>query len=386
MTGSSRPPGPTDEPGAPLHVVIAPLRRRDLGAVLAIEDAVFDEPWSRRLFEEELAQRTSRAYRGAWVANRLVGYAGQMSVDDEAHVNSIGVEPAWQGRRLGTVLMCDLVRTALARGSAHLTLEVLVGNEPAISLYRRFGMAPVGVRPELLPERWGRPDHVGSGHRQRGVRRAAVGHRGLARPRCHRGAPGVRRVTGRTSRWSWIGSSAVTATATVNGAPPIRRVLGIETSCDETAASVVDDGTTIISSVVSSQIDLHARYGGVVPELAGRAHVELLTPVLADALEQAGSDHTGRGIDGIAVTHGPGLIGSLLVGVAEAKALSLAWGVPMVGVNHLESHLFASLLEQPDLGWPLVVLLVSGGHTMLIDVTAPGAVPTDGRDDRRRRR
>ena len=150
------------------------------------------------------------------------------------------------------------------------------------------------------------------------------------------------------------------------------RVLGIETSCDETAASVVDGGTTIVSSVVSSQIDLHARYGGVVPELAGRAHVELLTPVLADALEQAGSDHTGRGIDGIAVTHGPGLIGSLLVGVAEAKALSMAWGVPLVGVNHLEAHLFASLLEQPDLGWPLVVLLVSGGHTLLIEVTAPG--------------
>jgi N6-L-threonylcarbamoyladenine synthase len=152
----------------------------------------------------------------------------------------------------------------------------------------------------------------------------------------------------------------------------INRVLGIETSCDETAASVVDGGSTIMSSVVSSQIDLHARYGGVVPELAGRAHVELLTPVLADALAQAGSDTSGTGIDAIAVTYGPGLIGSLLVGVAEAKALSMVWGVPLVGVNHLEAHLFASLLEQPDLGWPLVVLLVSGGHTLLIEVTGPG--------------
>jgi N6-L-threonylcarbamoyladenine synthase len=152
----------------------------------------------------------------------------------------------------------------------------------------------------------------------------------------------------------------------------INRVLGIETSCDETAASVVDGGSAIVSSVVSSQIDLHARYGGVVPELAGRAHVELLTPVLADALAQAGSDTSGTGIDAIAVTYGPGLIGSLLVGVAEAKALSMVWGVPMVGVNHLEAHLFASLLEQPDLGWPLVVLLVSGGHTLLIEVTEPG--------------
>jgi len=151
-----------------------------------------------------------------------------------------------------------------------------------------------------------------------------------------------------------------------------RRVLGIETSCDETAASVVEDGSVILSSVVSSQIDLHAAYGGVVPELAGRAHVELLTPVLADALTAAGSDASGTGIDAVAVTYGPGLIGSLLVGVAEAKALALAWGVPLVGVNHLEAHLFASLLEQPDLGWPLVVLLVSGGHTLLVEVTEPG--------------
>src|ERR1700677_154036 len=150
------------------------------------------------------------------------------------------------------------------------------------------------------------------------------------------------------------------------------RVLGIETSCDETAAAVVDGGTTIVSSVVSSQIDLHARYGGVVPELAGRAHVELLTPVLSEALALAGSDEQGQGIEAVAVTYGPGLIGSLLVGVAEAKALALAWDVPLVGVNHLEAHLFASLLEQPDLGWPLAVLLVSGGHTLLIEVTEPG--------------
>ena len=150
------------------------------------------------------------------------------------------------------------------------------------------------------------------------------------------------------------------------------RVLGIETSCDETAAAVVDGGSVIASSVVSSQIDLHARFGGVVPELAGRAHVELLTPVLTEALSEAGSDRSGAGIDAIAVTYGPGLIGSLLVGVAEAKALALAWDVPLVGVNHLEAHLFASLLEQPDLGWPLVVLLVSGGHTLLVEVTSPG--------------
>lgn len=145
------PPGGSTPDGRP-GVVVAPLRTRDLKAVLRIEHEVFDEAWSRRLFEEELAQRTSRAYRAAWVGTDLVGYAGQMSVDDEAHVNNIAVAPAWTGRRLGTVLMADLVRTALARGSAHLTLEVAVGNEPAQALYRRFGLAPVGVRPNYYAE------------------------------------------------------------------------------------------------------------------------------------------------------------------------------------------------------------------------------------------
>ena len=133
-------------------MVVAPLRSRDLPSVLRIEAEVFDEAWSRRLFEDELAQRTSRAYRAAWVGTELVGYAGQMSVDDEAHVNNIAVAPTWAGRRVGTVLMADLVRTALGRGSAHLTLEVAVGNEPAQALYRRFGMAPVGVRPSYYAE------------------------------------------------------------------------------------------------------------------------------------------------------------------------------------------------------------------------------------------
>jgi N6-L-threonylcarbamoyladenine synthase len=147
-------------------------------------------------------------------------------------------------------------------------------------------------------------------------------------------------------------------------------ILGIETSCDETAVSVVRDGREVLSSVVSSQIDLHARFGGVVPEIASRAHVELLTPVMAQALVEAGIDE--REIDAVAVTIGPGLIGSLLVGVSAAKALALVWGVPFVGVNHLEAHFVAAFLEEPDLQPPVVVLLVSGGHTMLVEVQEIG--------------
>jgi N6-L-threonylcarbamoyladenine synthase len=151
--------------------------------------------------------------------------------------------------------------------------------------------------------------------------------------------------------------------------------LGIETSCDETAAAVVVGGGDIRSSVVASQVDLHATFGGVVPELAGRAHLEVLTTVLRSALEEAGlrlRNHEAPALDAVAATVGPGLVGSLLVGVSEAKALALAWGVPFVGVNHLEGHLFAALLDHEELPWPLVVLLVSGGHTMLVLMEEPG--------------
>ena len=142
------------------------------------------------------------------------------------------------------------------------------------------------------------------------------------------------------------------------------RVLGIETSCDETAAAVVVDAHRVLSSVVSSQVDLHARFGGVVPEIASRAHVELLTPVVARALVEAGisDDH----VDAVGATVGPGLVGALLVGVSAAKALALVWGVPFVAVNHLEAHVYACFLEEPDLELPIVVMLVSGGHTLLI--------------------
>jgi N6-L-threonylcarbamoyladenine synthase len=147
-------------------------------------------------------------------------------------------------------------------------------------------------------------------------------------------------------------------------------ILGIETSCDETAAAVVAGARTVMSSVVSSQIDLHARYGGVVPEIASRAHLELMMPVVAEALLEARVDPGDLGAVG--ATYGPGLIGSLLIGVSAAKALALAWDLPFVAVNHLEAHLYATLLEEPDLEFPLVVLLVSGGHTMLVRMDGPG--------------
>lgn len=147
-------------------------------------------------------------------------------------------------------------------------------------------------------------------------------------------------------------------------------VLGIETSCDETAAALVMGGYDVLSSVVSTQVDLHAQYGGVVPEIASRAHLELLNPVIARSIVEAGVDETR--IDAVAATVGPGLIGALLVGVSAAKSLALAWDVPFIGVNHMEAHLYAAFLEDRSLELPLVVLLVSGGHTMLIEMRGHG--------------
>ena len=154
-------------------------------------------------------------------------------------------------------------------------------------------------------------------------------------------------------------------------------ILAIETSCDETAAAIVMGGNDVLSSVVSTQIDLHAQYGGVVPEIAGRAHLDLLNPVIAQAIRESGIDE--RRINAVAATHGPGLIGALLIGVSAAKALALTWEVPYIGVNHLEAHLYAGLLEDPTLEMPLVVLLVSGGHTMLIEMRGHGQYKLLGR-------
>jgi N6-L-threonylcarbamoyladenine synthase len=145
-------------------------------------------------------------------------------------------------------------------------------------------------------------------------------------------------------------------------------ILGIESSCDETAAAVVRDGRLLLSSVIASQIDLHARYGGVVPEIASRHHIEAVAPVILQALDDAGLSLAE--IEGIAVTRGPGLIGSLLVGLSVAKALAFARRLPLVGVNHLEGHVAAIFLSDNPPEFPFVALVVSGGHTTIYRVEA----------------
>lgn len=154
-------------------------------------------------------------------------------------------------------------------------------------------------------------------------------------------------------------------------------VLGIETSCDETAAAVVRDGRQIVSSVIASQIKTHERFGGVVPELASREHLDKIVAIVEEALTQA--NVTKDQLDGIAVTIGPGLIGSLLVGVSYAKAMAYALTKPLVGVNHIEGHIYSVCFENPPVNHPALALIVSGGHTNLFFVPAPGKYKVVGR-------
>ncbi len=290
--------------------------------------------------ELELAARGERYYLVARDGSQVVGYGGLMFTLDDAHVTNIAVSPGHRRSGIATRLLAELAWEAIARDCHALTLEVRVSNTAAQALYREFGFVPAGRAQEVLREHRGRDRDVApwpAGAVVPGV---------AARPQ-----PG-----GRAMSALEVGESTL--------------VLGIETSCDETAAALVMGGYDVVSSAVSTQVDLHAQFGGVVPEIAGRAHLDLLNPMIARAIVEAGVAEDR--IDAVACTVGPGLIGALLVGVSAAKALALTWDVPFVGVNHMEAHLYAAFLEDPTLEFPLVVLLVSGGHTMLIEMQGHG--------------
>ena len=154
-------------------------------------------------------------------------------------------------------------------------------------------------------------------------------------------------------------------------------ILGLESSCDETAAAVIKNGRTVLSNVISSQIDIHKEYGGVVPEIASRKHIERINTVIEEALKEAGVGL--KDLDAIGVTYGPGLVGALLVGVAEAKAICFAADIPLVGVHHIEGHVSANYIENKDLEPPFLCLIVSGGHTHLVVVKDYGEFEILGR-------
>ncbi|MCL5935596.1 MAG: tRNA (adenosine(37)-N6)-threonylcarbamoyltransferase complex transferase subunit TsaD, partial [Firmicutes bacterium] len=154
-------------------------------------------------------------------------------------------------------------------------------------------------------------------------------------------------------------------------------ILAVETSCDETSAAVVRDGVDILANVITSQIDVHKKFGGVVPEVASRKHLEIINGVIREALEVSGTGFSS--LDAVAVTYGPGLVGALLVGVSAAKAMAFALDIPLIAVNHLEGHIYANFLVDPGLDFPLICLVVSGGHTDLVVMYGHGNYRVVGR-------
>ncbi len=334
------------------------MREEDIRRILPIERACFPTPWSRRMFEDEFGHGEDRYWVVADSPWGLLGYGGVMIAGDEGHVLNLAVRHDARGRGLGTALLSDLVVAARERGVRRLTLEVRPSNERAIRLYEAAGFAGVGHRPGY---------YVDSGED------ALIMWTGdMAAADAVARASELRERSGTALDSLRLPDSAREGAAVDRG----DLILAIETSCDETAASVVRNGLEVLSSVVASQIDFHRRFGGVVPEIASRKHVEAIVGVVDEALEEAGV--TLEDLTALAVTQGPGLVGALVVGVAYAKGLSFATGLPLVGVNHLEGHLFANLLADPDLSPPLVALIVSGGHTSLVHVPAWGEYRTLG--------
>jgi tRNA threonylcarbamoyl adenosine modification protein TsaD/ribosomal-protein-alanine acetyltransferase len=334
------------------------MRETDVQRVAAIERASFPRPWSGGMFLDELVQGRSRYWVVLDSVWGILGYAGLMQVEDEGHIMNLAVREDARGMGLGSALLADLLDEATRRGLGRVTLEVRPSNAPAIRLYRSAGFSDAGRRPGYYADSGEDGVIMWTGELSSQPAREALS---AVRARGREGLVGAR-IARQSAGESPYGGRDL--------------ILAIETSCDETAAAVLRDGRDILSSVVASQVDFHRRFGGVVPEIASRKHTEALVGVVDEALERAGV--TLGDVTAIGVTIGPGLVGALVVGVAYAKGLALATGLPLVGVNHLEGHLFANLLADPSVAPPLVALIVSGGHTSLVHVPAWGEYHTLG--------
>jgi len=313
---------------------IRPMTVSDIPLVVGIERASFDDPWNEVLFEDEL-ERADRAWLVATASDgRLLGYGGVMVTHGEAHLMDLAVEHGARRSGLGRRLLWALAEEAVALGAHRMTLEVAASNTAAVGLYGSCGFDIRGRRRGYYPR------------------------------------------TGDDALLMWSRRLAPHLDAMRAATAGSDLVLAIESSCDETAASVMRGGTELLSNVVASQVDFHARFGGVVPEIASRKHTEAVAGVVDEALEAAGVGLSD--CHAVAVTIGPGLVGALVVGVAYAKGLAYTAGLPLVGVNHLEGHIYAARLLDPGLGPPIVALLVSGGHTMLVRITEWGRYETIG--------
>lgn len=343
-------------------VVYKPLDAAHAAAVAALEArAMRTDAWNEALVLDELPRR-DRVWWAAYVGDVLAGYVGTWVVDGQMQVLKIAVEPTFRRRGIARELLARAAADARDLGASEATLEVRASNEGAQALYAALGFRSLGVRPRYYSDR-----------------EDAVIMSGPL-PLAARDVAGMRLQEQAIARDQDAGEREASSLESAARRPLI---LAIESSCDETAAAIIDGAGTLLSDVVASQIDFHARFGGVVPEIASRKHIEAVCGVTQEALDVAARRLDvprlrWRDLDAVAVTYAPGLVGALVVGVAFAKGA--AWGadVPFIGVNHMEGHLYANKIATPDIEPPMVVSLVSGGHTMLVLVKAWGDYETLG--------
>ena len=334
-------------------VLYEPLDAVHADQVAALESkAMGTDAWTADLVTSELGQRN----RTWWIAEadgELVGYAGGLVVDGDLQVLKVAVSPDWRRCGIARELIVRVAEDARNLGASTCSLEVRAGNEGAQAFYATLGLRNMGTRPRYYSDR-----------------EDAVIMQGPL-PTASRDVAGMELQHLKTDAAAKLAPDA----GCVTGKHPL--ILAIESSCDETAAAVVDGEGHLLSDVVASQIDFHARFGGVVPEIASRKHIEAICGVCAESLDVAGNVQW-RDLDAIAVTYAPGLLGALVVGVAFAKGAAWALDVPFIGVNHLEGHLYANKIGDPTFEPPAVVSLVSGGNTMLVHMRDWGDYETLG--------
>ena len=352
-----------DDALASIHLQLRPMSVNDLDAVAALEAGIFTNgihtPWKRESFFEELSQPG----RSWWVAHdqgRVIGYAGGTLAGSDFEIYDVAVDDGHRRAGAASRLVSRVAYDAQMLGATTVSLEVWAGNDAAIALYTVLGFAEVGRR----------PGYYGEG-KDALIMRADLPLQADERLVGERPEP-------RASIRPWptpVSDRSDEVRDRLAAAAPL--ILSIESSCDETAMAVIDGEGHICANVVATQIDFHARFGGVVPEIASRKHTEAIVGVYEETMAQAGAYFgcdtlAPSDLAAVGVTAGPGLVGALVVGVAFAKGLCTGADLPLIAVNHLEGHLFANLFETPDLEPPFVASLVSGGNTLLVHVRAWG--------------
>ncbi len=350
-------------------IVYKPLDAAHAAAVSALEAQVMgSDAWNEHLVADELP-RPDRVWWAAYDGEQLLGYAGGWVVDGQVQILKVGVDPSQRRRGIACELLARVAADARNLGAATCSLEVRAGNVGAQAFYEALGFHTLGTRPRYYSD--GEDALIMEGplplapHDVAGMQLQVDAARAEAAVR--------------------VGDLRGDVAGEEPARPAVARplILAIESSCDETAAAIVDGEGNLVADIVASQVDFHARFGGVVPEIASRKHIEAICGVCDECLDVAaahlGLEHlTWSDLDAVAVTYAPGLMGALVVGVAFAKGAAWGAGKPLIGVNHLEGHLYANKIGAPDFEPPAVVSLVSGGNTMLVHMRGWGDYETLG--------